>query len=241
MITINNHKLNEDKIGGATVKVDILPSGKCIPNSTITPKKITIHDTGNLNTKASNNHNYMKNCNKNGSRIASWHFTVDHDIIIQAIPCNKKGYHAGNSTGNNSSIGIEMCIYSDSAKQLKVYENAIELVKILMKQYKIDSTNIVQHNYWTGKNCPGFLRANKYGYNWSWFKGKLNTVLPSSSSFLVKVIASELNVRKGPSHTYKVNTVIKKGEVYTIVDVKNNWGKLKSGVGWINLSYTNKI
>jgi hypothetical protein len=26
------------------------------------------------------------------------------------------------------------------------------------------------------------------------------------------------------------------GEVLTIVDVQNGWGKLKSGAGWINIS-----
>ena len=39
----------------------------------------------------------------------------------------------------------------------------------------------------------------------------------------------------------KINTTVKKGQVYTIIDEKNGWGKLKSGAGWINLSYTQKL
>ena len=32
-----------------------------------------------------------------------------------------------------------------------------------------------------------------------------------------------------------------KGQVYTIIDEKNGWGKLKSGAGWINLDYAKKL
>ena len=61
-----------------------------------------------------------------------------------------------------------------------------------------------------------------------------------STSYTVKVVADILNVRSGAGTNYKVNTTIKKNEVYTIVEEKNGWGKLKSGAGWICLSYTEK-
>lgn len=51
---------------------------------------------------------------------------------------------------------------------------------------------------------------------------------------LYKVTCDELNVRKGPGTNYGINTVVKCGDVYTIVDMKGTWGKLKSGAGWIN-------
>ena len=61
----------------------------------------------------------------------------------------------------------------------------------------------------------------------------------SSSSFFVKVIyegKEGLNIRKGPSTSYDITGVVKYGEAFTIVETKDNWGKLKSGVGWISLS-----
>ena len=61
-----NNRLNESKIGSASVVVDILPKGKCIPDVKITPTSITIHNTGNIGAPAKNNHNYMKNINKSG-------------------------------------------------------------------------------------------------------------------------------------------------------------------------------
>lgn len=83
-----NNRLNEAKIGTANVYVDILPKGRCIPNVKITPTSITIHQTGNIGASAKANHNYQKNCNRNGERIASWHFTVDDISIYQAQSTN---------------------------------------------------------------------------------------------------------------------------------------------------------
>ena len=58
--------------------------------------------------------------------------------------------------------------------------------------------------------------------------------------YTVRITANALNVRKGPSTSYAVNVIIHKNEVYTIVAQEGNWGKLKSGAGWINLDYTQK-
>jgi N-acetylmuramoyl-L-alanine amidase len=59
--------------------------------------------------------------------------------------------------------------------------------------------------------------------------------------YLVKITASVLNVRAGAGTSYKVNTTVKKGEVYTIVTEDGSWGKLKSGAGWISLDYCSKV
>jgi hypothetical protein len=59
--------------------------------------------------------------------------------------------------------------------------------------------------------------------------------------YLVKITASVLNVRSGPGMNYKTRTQVRKNEVYTIVALENNWGKLKSGAGWICLDYTKKV
>ena len=64
---------------------------------------------------------------------------------------------------------------------------------------------------------------------------------PKFKSYKVKITADALNVRSGAGTSYKIVTVVKKGEVYTIVDEKNGFGKLKSGAGWISLKYTKKV
>ena len=54
-----------------------------------------------------------------------------------------------------------------------------------------------------------------------------------------------LNIRAGAGTGYRVTGQIRekagKKNVYTIVEKKNGWGRLKSGAGWISLSYTKKV
>ena len=245
---MRNHILDESTIGSAKVIVDILPKGKVIPGTVITPTSITIHNTGNIGAPAKNNHNYMKNCNKNGERTASWHFTVDDKEIYQAAPANMRCYHAGTSRGNNTSIGIEICMFNDKERQRKAYLNAIELVKILLKYYNLSVDKVRQHNAWTGKDCPAWLRSGKFGYTWTWFTKQISETLPSDNkeddgSFLIKVLVDELNIRTGPSTDYRITGQVHKDEVYTIVKTNGNFGFLKSGKGWISIhsKYVKKL
>lgn len=62
----------------------------------------------------------------------------------------------------------------------------------------------------------------------------------TNGSYLVRVIVDSLNVRSGPSKSATVVAQVKKNQVYTIVAEEGGFGKLKSGVGWIDLSYVVK-
>ncbi len=62
-----------------------------------------------------------------------------------------------------------------------------------------------------------------------------------TSTYKVRVTTNLLNVRTGPSKENNISTKVKKGEVFTIIQEEGGWGKLKSGAGWIDLSYTEKI
>jgi len=64
--------------------------------------------------------------------------------------------------------------------------------------------------------------------------------------FLVKVSIDDLNIRKGyGTNTAKTGTCPR--GVFTIVEVREGkgsdkgWGRLKSGAGWIALSYCIKV
>lgn len=68
----------------------------------------------------------------------------------------------------------------------------------------------------------------------------------TKTNYTVKVIyegSDGLNVRKDATVNSSIVDVIYKGGVYTIVEEKNGWGKLKSGIGWISLNeeYVEKI
>ena len=70
------------------------------------------------------------------------------------------------------------------------------------------------------------LASNKTELTFKPYKVKVNTLI--------------LNIRKGPGTKYKIVGTIHDRGVYTIVEKNGNWGKLKSGAGWINLNYTKK-
>lgn len=60
----------------------------------------------------------------------------------------------------------------------------------------------------------------------------------SKNEFKVKIKANYLNIRSGAGMKYKIVGAIKDKGIYTIVDTNGNWGKLKSGKGWISISPT---
>ena len=64
---------------------------------------------------------------------------------------------------------------------------------------------------------------------------------PGFASYLVKINADVLNVRAGAGTNYKINTQVRRNEVYTIIAESGRWGKLKSGAGWIHLDYVKKV
>lgn len=63
----------------------------------------------------------------------------------------------------------------------------------------------------------------------------------SEVPYLIRVTATLLNYRRGPSMNDAVAGTIKNGGVYTIIEEKDGWGKLKSGAGWINLKFVEKV
>lgn len=137
------------------------------PQLKMTPEYITIHSTGNPRSTAQNEADNV--CNNSPDMQVSFHWVVDDKQAINVIPENEVAWHAGdgNGPGNRKSIGIEICESGDRAKTL---DNAARLVAKLMKTHNI--YKVVQHNHWSGKDCPRILRNPSYivnHMNWEWF------------------------------------------------------------------------
>ena len=100
-----------------------------------------------------------------------------------------------------------------------------------------------------GKYGNGEARKNAIinaGYDYNAVQAKVNEIVNASktssfTAYKVKVTASALNIRSGAGTNNKVVGVIRDRGIYTIVDEKSGWGKLKSGAGWISLGYCKKI
>ena len=63
-----------------------------------------------------------------------------------------------------------------------------------------------------------------------------HTTVATDQSFLVEIICDELNIRQKADFNSKIVGIVKRGEVYTIIQEENGLGKLKSGAGYISLN-----
>jgi len=122
-------------------------------------KYITIHETGNRN-KGADAAAHANLQSRGNVRNASWHYQVDDKEIVRSFPSKVRCWHAGDGRGpgNLESIAIEICVNSDGDYD-KALANAQELVRRLRRRWNIPAENVVQHNHWSGKNCPTKLRA----------------------------------------------------------------------------------
>lgn len=83
-----------------------------------------------------------------------------------------------------------------------------------------------------GKGVYGWVDADKVA---------ISTPPAPAKEFVVRVTANALNYRSGPGVQNRINGTIRDKGLYTIVDTQGDWGKLKSGAGWIHLGYTKRI
>lgn len=120
----------------------------------LSPIGITVHNTDNL-ASAANEIAYME---RNDKEI-SYHFAVDEKEIIQALPLDRNGWHAGDGatgSGNRRTIAIEICrsTSEDLSLFLQAEKNAAWLCASLCMQNGWTTKDIYTHKHWSGKNCP---------------------------------------------------------------------------------------
>lgn len=141
---------------------------------------LTIHQTGN--TDPGSNAKAHHNLQARGGVGYGWHWQVDDHEAIQTHDHSFKIWNAGDGRGkgNTQSISIEICVNSDGDYN-KAVENGAKLAAMILKEENIDISNMVQHNYWTGKNCPEQIRAGKNGITWVVFVEKVRGYLNGSS------------------------------------------------------------
>ena len=158
---------------------------------------------------------------------------------------------------NKSSLSVNDDDWYITEKTQKM---AQQLIRHLIQLYKIDKSHIIMHHQVTGKTCPQPWCKNEVALSgWNTFlngigAGIQTTVNPIPSNpaqdtisggkqvrYVVRIMADILNVRSGPGTLYSINKTVSKGSAYTIIEEQDNWGRLLSGAGWINLKYTEKI
>jgi len=118
---------------------------------------ITIHQTGNPRPTA--------NARAHARWMArqapySWHATIDDREVWQSLDWGEQGWHAGDGAGgpgNTTSIGLEICMH-EGIDEAAADRNAAWLAaRLRLAGHGYEG--IVQHNHWTGKDCPALIRA----------------------------------------------------------------------------------
>ena len=123
--------------------------------------------------------------------------------------------------------------------------------------FKVGDRVVVSKNattYATGQDIASWVKGQTYTVqeaksdrcllssivSWVFNKDLTLEGAPGFQPYIVIIDTDVLNVRTGAGTSYPIATTVKKGQAFTIVEVKDGWGKLKSGAGWICLEYTKK-
>lgn len=109
---------------------------------------------------------------------------------------------------------------------------------------QVDKQNITVHRWLAkdGRTCPGDYIYERLGYVADEVNKILlpetNIILPIKIPYTVRILAETIQYRKNPGVNNPVVGIVRRNEVYTIVEESfgagaSKWGRLKSGAGWI--------
>ena len=222
-------------------------------NKKMKPTHIVVHDVGCDNKTIDRFWNSWNNPNVYKCVHAFIGVDSKGDVAIhQTLPFDIKPWGCGSGSKgsyNDCAIQFEICrVIKDTEHTKKAYSLAVEFCAYLCKEYNIPIKNIVGHyeahalGYGSNHADPREL-FNSIDKSMDIFRANVDTLLNKPSTFKVKILCDSLNVRKGVGILHKKVTTVKKNEVFTIIETDGNWGKLKSGAGWINISskYVTKL
>lgn len=119
----------------------------------LTPKGITIHNTGNDDMSARDLFNWLNNECKSSQGC---HYLIDHNEIIEVMPLNWKVYHTGKGRdwAFHNTIAIEICSNLDNELYKQGQDKAIGLIRELFERYELNTNDLYFHNDFAPYYCP---------------------------------------------------------------------------------------
>ena len=182
---------------------------------------------------------------KNRSWCTSSNSNDQRAVTIECA-CDKTHPYAVNDKVYTSLINLVADICKRNGIKKLLWEGDKSLIGNVARQ------NMTVHRWFKNKACPGEYLYTRHGDIANQVNIKLgthtvSTVVPSTEPFYIKVANVDkndvLNIREEPNAKAKITGKLAYNDpnTYTIVEVKNGWGKLKSGLGWVNLSYTKTV
>lgn len=200
-----------------------------------TTNRIILHHAAVSNCSVDDVDRWHKN---KGWTCIGYHFFVRKDgSIYRGRREEAIGAHAYGS--NTDSIGICAEGNFENETMGDVQKQALkELVAYLKNKYGI--TKVQRHRDVNATACPGKNYPFEEIANATVKSTENKPIENKTEGYLVKVTANALNIRAGAGTNYSIVGCIRDKGTYTIIETQENWGKLKSGAGWICLDYTNK-
>lgn len=140
----------------------------------MTPTRIVVHNSAN-DASADEEIKFMHKTKAQGGVQVSYQYAVDDIEVVQGLPENRNGWHAGDGDGkgNREGIGIEICYsyckkkvngnwVADEEKWNKYYknkfikaeQNAVELIVDILKRYGWGIDKVTKHQDYMNKYCP---------------------------------------------------------------------------------------
>lgn len=159
------------------------------------PTRIVIHNTAN-DASAQNEIAFMI---RNNNPV-SFHFAVDDIEVVQGLPLNRNGWHAGdgaNGKGNREGIAIEIC-YSKSGgdRFIKAEQNGATFAAQLLREHGWGIDKLTKHQDYANKYCP----HRTLDMGWQRFLEMVKVELDAIRPTLVEVfITGENSVYTGSS------------------------------------------
>ena len=220
------------------------------PSGKIT--KVTIHHmAGNMDADA------CARMHATSAQQASANYYIGSDgKIICGVDEEFRAWTSGSKQNDYAAITIE-CANSTFRPDWKISDACLEsLVRLctdicirhhIKPAFTGDKNGTFTFHYmFQATECPGpYIKKNiNVIIERVMFLMSNGTSEPepvTDKSYLVKVTCNDLNIRSGPGTNYKAVGHITDHGVYTIVEISGNWGKLKSGAGWICLRYTKEV
>lgn len=120
------------------------------------------------------------------------------------------------------------------------YTTTLQALRTATSVY--NATVVALTQYEKPANQSEAVRLKRAEYGEEYFrKYAQGTEVYPPCPYVARITATELNVRSGPGPNYPIVRTVVQREAFTIVDRVGDWGKLKSGVGYINLQYTEPV
>ena len=178
--------------------------------------------------------------------------------IAMFVEEKDRSWCSSSSSNDNRAITIECASDKKAPYRIndEVYKSLINLCVDICKRNginelkwkgdksligNIDQQNMTVHKWFKNKDCPGQYIYDRLGKIASEVNARLNgsvqipvKPIKIEPPFQIDVIISDLNYRSKPSMDGVVIGQTGKG-IFTITEVKDGWGKLKSGIGWVYL------